>query len=167
MSEIALRLEHSVETKVSPAFAWTFRTNVANWNDPPATFALEGAFAAGARGRTMVPGREPVHWRIAAVRPGESFVIEVALDRATLTFEWRFEPLSEHRTRLTQVIVLAGENASAYAQQIEAGFGQTLRDGMNRISAEMAAAEARGPPTGPTRREALRDESQTSNGESA
>lgn len=47
MSEVALQLEHSVEADVSPAFAWSFRTDVANWNDPLAEFTLEGPFAAG------------------------------------------------------------------------------------------------------------------------
>jgi len=47
MSEIALQLECSVEAEVSPAFAWQFRTNVANWNDPPATFTLDGPFEEG------------------------------------------------------------------------------------------------------------------------
>src|SRR5689334_5041234 len=42
MSEIALQLEYSVEADVSPAFAWRFRTDVANWKDPPARFSLDG-----------------------------------------------------------------------------------------------------------------------------
>ena len=41
MDEIALQLEHSVEAEVSTAFAWTFRIDVANWNDPPAKFVHE------------------------------------------------------------------------------------------------------------------------------
>lgn len=63
------------------------------------------------------------------------------LDRATLTFEWSFDYLSEHRTKLTQHIVLTGDNAGAYAAQVEAGFGPNLPEGMRRIAAEMAAAE--------------------------
>jgi hypothetical protein len=61
------------------------------------------------------------------------------LDRATLTFEWPFDDLSETRTKLTQHIVLSGENAGMYAGQVEAGFGPNLPDGMIRIAAEMAA----------------------------
>ena len=63
------------------------------------------------------------------------------LDRATLSFEWRFDALSEHKTRLTQRIVLSGEDAPAYADQVEAGFSSTLSDGMKRIAAEMEASE--------------------------
>ena len=68
MSEIALQLEYSVEADVGPAFAWQFRTDLANWNDPPAQFALDAPFEAGSRGTTLLPGQETLHWRRA--RPG-------------------------------------------------------------------------------------------------
>jgi hypothetical protein len=141
MSEIALHLEYSVEADVSPAFAWRFRTDVANWSDPPARFALDGPFEEGSCGRTLLPGQEPLHWRIRDVLPGKSFVLELQLDRAMLTFEWRFDDLPGHRTKLTQHIVLSGDKAGAYAEQVEVGFGSNLADGMRRIAAEMAAAE--------------------------
>jgi hypothetical protein len=65
------------------------------------------------------------------------------LDRAILTFEWRFDASSAQGTRMTQKIVLAGENAAAYAEQIRAGFSPGLADGMRRIASEMAAAQRR------------------------
>ncbi len=64
------------------------------------------------------------------------------LDQAMLEFEWRFDELPGYRTKLTQEIVLSGENAPAYAAQVEAGFGLNLSAGMERIAAEMAAAES-------------------------
>ena len=106
MNPIELQLEYSVEADVSPTFAWWFRTDIANWNDPPAEFALEGPFEEGSCGTTLMPGRETLHWRVAEVRPGKSFVLEMQLDRAKLTFEWRFDALAENRTKLTQQIVL-------------------------------------------------------------
>jgi hypothetical protein len=142
MSEIALRLKFSVEAEVSPAFAWKFRTDVANWNDPPARFVFDGPFEVGSCGTTLLPGQPPLHWRIREVTPGKSFVLDMQLDQATLAFEWQFEELPARRTRLTQEIVLSGDNAQAYKAQVEAGFGPNLADGMKRIAAEMAAAEA-------------------------
>ncbi len=141
MSDIALQLEYSVEVAVSPAFAWQFRTEVSNWSDPPAQFALDGPFEVGARGTTQLPGQGILHWRIREVRHGESFVIEMQLDRAMLSFEWYFDRVSEDRTKLTQRIVLSGDNAGAYAGQVKAGFGPNLPDGMKRIAAEMVTAE--------------------------
>ena len=141
MGEIAWELEHSVEADVSPSFAWRFRTDIRNWNDPPAQFSLDGPFAAGVRGTTLVPGHEPFHWCIRDVQPGKSFLIEMQLDQATLSFLWRFEGSSERRTKVTQRIELSGSNAVAYAPQVQAGFGSNLSDGMRRIAAEMVAAE--------------------------
>jgi hypothetical protein len=81
-----------------------------------------------------------MQWRVGEVRPGEQFAIEMPLDGAMLAFEWRFEELSAQRTRMTQSIVLSGDQAAAYAPQVEAGFGPTLADGMRRIAADMEAA---------------------------
>lgn len=141
MSEIALQLRYSVEADVSPAFAWRFRTDVANWNDPPARFALDGPFEVGSCGTTLLPGQAPLHWRISKVSPAKSFVLEMQLDQAMLVFEWRFDELPGHRTKLTQEIVLSGDKARVYAAEVEAGFGPNLAAGMQRIAAEMAAAE--------------------------
>jgi hypothetical protein len=141
MCEIALQLEYSIEADVSPGFAWRFRTDVANWNNPPARFILNGPFEVGSCGTTLLPGQEPLHWRIREVVPGKSFVLELKLDRAELTFDWSFDDLPRGRTKLTQHIVLSGENAGAYAAQVEAGFGTNLPDGMRRVAAQMAAAE--------------------------
>jgi|SRR5688572_4807091 len=141
MDEIAWELEHSVEADVSPSFAWNFRTDIRNWNDPSAKFTLDGPFAAGARGTTLVPGQEPFHWCIREVRPGRSFLIEMRLDQATLCFLWRFDGLSERKTKVTQRIELSGSNAGVYVRQVQAGFGSNLSDGMQRLAAEMLAAE--------------------------
>ena|ERR1700694_202692 len=140
MSKIALQLECSVEANVPADFAWKFRTNIANWNDPPATFTMVGPFESGSHGTTLMPGQQVLHWTIRDVRRGTSFVMEMQLDGATLNFEWNFDQLPGNATRMTQRIVLFGENAGAYAAAVEAGFGANLEPGMKRIAAEMTAA---------------------------
>ena len=142
MNDVVYDVEYSVEAPVSPAFAWDWRTDVKNWDDPPAQFQLDGPFAAGSWGTTPLPGQEPLRWQIRDVRPGRSFTIEMPLDRARLSFEWRFDAVSERQTRLWQRIVLAGDNATAYAAQVRAAFGSSLAGGMNRIAAALAAAAA-------------------------
>ena len=134
MDENLRHLEHSVEVGVAVTFAWKFLTDISNWDDPPTRFTLEGPFAAGTQGTTELPGREPLRWRLVEVQEGERYTTEMQLDRAVLQFEWRFEALSERRTRLTQRILLTGENAAAYAAQVEAGFGANLSAGMQRIA---------------------------------
>ena len=137
-------LEHAIDAGVSRAFAWHFRTDLSTWNDPPAAFSLDGPFAPGSRGTTILPGQEPLHWWIRDVRPEQRFLIEIPLHAASLWIEWRFDVLSEHRTRLTQRIALSGENTSAYTEQVEKGFGATLESGMARVVKEMVDAEQRG-----------------------
>jgi hypothetical protein len=78
----ACQLEHSVEADVGPSFAWNWQTDVKNWDDPPARFQLDGPFASGSSGTTVLPGQAPLHWRIRDVQPGRSFVDAVA-DRRT------------------------------------------------------------------------------------
>jgi len=140
LGDVALQLECSVDANVSAAFAWSFRVDVTTWNDPPAKFELDGPFATGSRGTTLLPGQPPINWLIREVRAGEFFIIEMELERATLSFEWRFANLSENRTTLTQRIVLSGDNAPAYVDQVRAGFESTLSDGMTRIAAEIERA---------------------------
>src|SRR5262245_49843919 len=144
MDEVAWQLEHSVETDASCSFVWSYLTDVKNWSDPPAEFSLDGPFATGSLGTTLMPGQEPVQWRIRDVQPGQSYTLETGLDGTTLSFTWCFEAASDHRTRLTQRIVLTGNNAAAYAQQVAASFGVNLRGGMRKIAAtiSMTAAQA-------------------------
>jgi hypothetical protein len=138
LSGIALRLKCSVEADVPPSVAWHFRTDIANWDDPPAKFTLDGPFEVGTYGTTELPGQPPLRWQITKVIHGKSFVTDMPLDRAVLAFEWQFDELPGGRTKLTQEIVLSGENAAMYAPQVEAGFGSNLEAGMKRIAAEMA-----------------------------
>jgi len=140
-ANIVWQLEHSVEADVSAAFAWTWRTDIKNWIDPPAQFRLDGAFVDGAWGTTTLPGQEPIRWRLRGVRPGASFIIEMPLDGAILSFEWRFSAVSKRRTRIKQRIVLSGDNAAAYVEQVRAGFGSTLPDGMKRVADALVRAE--------------------------
>lgn len=98
-----------------------------NWDDPPAQFALDGPFAASSQGTTLLPGQEPLRWRISDVQPGQSYTLETQLERAMLSFEWCFDAVSDRRTRLTQRIVLSGDNAAAYAQEVEGSFGANLQ----------------------------------------
>jgi hypothetical protein len=139
--EIPSVLEHSVEVDVSLAFAWNYRTDITTWEDPPARFSLDGPFADGSWGTTSIPDHPLIRWQIRDVRPGRSFIVEMPLDpAAVLSFEWRFEAISANRTRMTQRIVLSGDNGAAYESIIRARFESTLADGMKRIAEVMASS---------------------------
>jgi hypothetical protein len=86
MNDVVLQLEHAVDADVSP------RTDVKNWEDPPAQFQLDGPFAKGSWGTTLLFGQLPLRGQIREVQADTSFTIEMALDRAVLSFEWRLLP---------------------------------------------------------------------------
>jgi hypothetical protein len=143
MGDIAWETVHSVDSQASLPFAWAYMTNVANWEDPPATFELDGPFAVGSRGTTRMPGQELLHWQLAQVNQLESYVLEMELDRAVITFEWRFGRLPGG-TRFSQRIVIKGANAATYVSQVAAAFGSNLAAGMSRLVSAIEQAEARG-----------------------
>src|SRR5262249_38388898 len=145
MNDIVYQVEHSVEAPVSPAFAWDWRTDVKNWDDPPAQFQLDEPFVAGSWGTTRLPGQEPLRWQIRDVRPGRSFVIEMPLDRATLSFEWRFDALSDRHTRPSPRHVLARGNPPAEAPQHPGAVGPKHPGGGSRGG---AATPGAAPPPG-------------------
>jgi Polyketide cyclase / dehydrase and lipid transport len=142
MSQAFFQCECTVETDASPAFVWNWWTDVRNWSDPPAEFTLDGPFAGGSLGNTTMPGQPQRQWVITHVGPGACATIEAALDGATMSSSWKFEAIAGGRTRITQRIELAGENAAAYRQAGEM-FRDNLSDGMNKIAEAMAAAEGR------------------------
>lgn len=117
-------------------------TNVANWDDPPAKFELEGPFRIGSRGTTRMPGQEPRHWHVQEVSPMKAYTLETALDGAAISFESRFDGLANGGTRLTQYIVLKGENAAAYVARVQAAFTSTLAADMEKIATAMERAGA-------------------------
>jgi hypothetical protein len=108
-------ITHSVEASVSPAFAWQYWTDVAN--------------------------QELLQWLIRAVTPPTAATIEISLDGAILSFEWRFVGLAQGRTLLTQRIALKGEKADMYISQVKAAFTANPPVAMNKLAAAMANAD--------------------------
>jgi len=72
----------------------------------------------------------------------KSYTLDMALDRAGMLFEWRFDELANGRTRITQLIVLNGENSAAYLAQVQSAFTSSLAAGMSKIAAAMERAAA-------------------------
>ena len=144
MSDVTWETEHVVETVASLTFAWTYMSQVTNWDDPPAQFELHGPFVTGGQGTTQMPGGPVQHWDLREVRPMESYTVAFPLDRAALSFEWRFDALPDGRTRLTQHIALKGENAPAYLADVKGMFTSGLAPGMSKIATAIDKAYAEG-----------------------
>jgi len=100
-----------------------------------------------------LPGQEPLHWLLRAVTPPNTATIDLQLEGAVLSFDWRFDPLTDQRTRLTQRIVLKGENAPTFRSQVESTFSSSLPDGMKKLARAIADAESRTKDSGGRRRQ--------------
>jgi hypothetical protein len=118
-SEPVWEFQHSVDCNTPRHFAWNHWTDIANWNDPPASFHLDGPFDVGSRLTTNLPG-QILHSIIREVVNGygtDEATIEMQLPGAILSCHWTFESLSENRTRITQRLTLSGANAEALLAQ--------------------------------------------------
>ena len=140
MSDAAWEMEYSSDTAADLAFAWAYMSDISNWDDPPATFELDGPFADGTQGTTRMPGQADRHWRLRDVVPRRRYTVEFALEGGTFLCRWVFSELPNARTRLTQRIALEGENASQYAADVEQAMGKTLGPGMERIALRIGEA---------------------------
>jgi hypothetical protein len=69
--------------------------------------------------------------------------VEIALDGAVILCNWVFTGLADNRTRLTQRIILEGEEAASYRDDVDRTFAATLAPGMNRIAIAIDQAYAR------------------------
>jgi hypothetical protein len=89
-----------------------------------------------------MPERPAISWTIREVDPGRGYTIGGGgfLENAQLQVRWRFDAVSDHKTKLTQRIELSGENAVSYIDGIRTAFEPNLEPGMGRIAGLMAQA---------------------------
>lgn len=130
------QFEHSVDCSAPRHFAWSHWTDIANWNDPPASFHLDGPFDVGARLTTSLPG-QTLHSLIREVVNGsrtDAAIIDMQLPGAILSFQWKFESLSEDRTRITQRLTLSGADAEALVAQARM-LEKSTPEGMEKLAA--------------------------------
>ena len=137
-SQPAWQFQHSVVCNAPRHFAWSYWTNVANWNDPPASFHLDGPFDVGSRLTTSMPG-ETYHSVIRDLAAGRQAIIEMQLAGATLSFHWNFETLTEERTRIPQQLALSGSNAVASVPQARM-LEQSIPHGMKKLVAAIESS---------------------------
>ena len=133
----AWTFEHSVKCGTSRHFAWTYWTDIANWNDPPAKFELDGPFAVGSRLTTILHD-QMLHSVIRYVEPGYAATIEMQLPDGVISFCWTFEDLPEKRSLVTQRLELSTARAALVAQARV--LEQTVPQGMSKLIASIEEA---------------------------
>ena len=138
-TETAWQFQHSVDCNTPRQFAWDYWTNIDNWNDPPASFHLGGPFEVGSQITTSLPGQS-FHSVIRDVIADREAIIEMQLPGAILSFHWKFENVSENRTRITQRLVLSGPNAKSFIPQVRR-FEESTPQGMKKLVAAIERAQ--------------------------
>ena len=141
INDAAWQFQHSVQCNAPRNFAWSYWTNIANWEDPPAKFALDGPFDIGSRLTTLLPS-QTFHSIIRACKAGREATIEMELPDAILSFHWQFEELPQNHTRITQRLVLSGPSANSFVAQASI-FEQTAPAGMKKLAAAIERAHHR------------------------
>jgi len=134
----AWQFQYSTDCRAPQNFAWRYWTNIANWNDPPATFRLDGPFAAGSQITTNLPD-QTLHSVIREVIPDAEAIIDLQLPDAVLTFHWTLERLADDRTRITQRLELSGANANSLLPH-SGVLEQTTPGGMKKLAAAIEQA---------------------------
>ncbi len=133
MSTTLWTFEHAAECKAPREFVWAYWTDVRNWDDPPARFELDGAFALGARLTTILPGQR-LESVVREVNDGREALIEMDFAGANVGFRWRFEEIAAQGTRMTQTIRLSGAAAEALLEQVRV-LEANAPDGMKKLIA--------------------------------
>lgn len=130
----------TVECSVPKEFAWCFWTNVSNWalDADVVSVELEGPFAVGTKGVTQSKSSGRIEWRIAELQPGRA-VLEFPGPGVLARFVFTFEDI-KGRTRITQEVSFAGDQASAYAETVGRALEIGIPDGMRRLCQAMEAA---------------------------
>lgn len=135
VGELAWEFEHAVECGVPREFAWSYWTNAANWDDPPAQFEFDGPFAVGTRIKTILP-EQTLQSVIREVNDGRAARIETEVPGAVLAFCWRFEEAGEKRTKLRQRLELSGPEAQGMVTQAKF-MEESVPAGMQKLAETM------------------------------
>lgn len=135
--------EETVEAKADPAFHFWTSLQAAASDPGVETIEIDGPFRVGAHGVTQVAGGERVSWLVSDVEACDRAAVDILLSGATVRCEWRFRARPGGGSLLTQRMSLFGPNAEAFREQVSAGFGPGMREGMLALSARIDAAAGR------------------------
>ncbi|MCB0628253.1 MAG: hypothetical protein R2824_30380 [Saprospiraceae bacterium] len=143
MSITAWQFEHSVVCNASRSFAWSFWTDVSNWERLEGAtvewIKIDGPFAAGTLGATKSPGQDPQYWKITQLDLERSATIEVTLDGAVFKNRMVLESITQEQTRIIQRMSLAGEKAAGFAEGMRM-FETSAPQGLGKLAKAIESA---------------------------
>jgi uncharacterized protein YndB with AHSA1/START domain len=139
--------ETSLETRASAEAVFEFFRDVASWpewNAGVERIELEGPFAGGTSGTMVVPGEEPLAFRLVWVGEGRGFEDETPIPDAGVVVRVRhtLDPLASGGTRITYVATVEGPAADAAGPEIGTAVTADFPEVMAALAARAEAAEA-------------------------
>ncbi len=142
-SKTVWQFEHSVECHSNKSFAWSFWTDVSNWERLEGKavewIKLDGTFAVGSSGATKTPGQDPHYWEITQLDPECSATIEMPLEGAVFHNVIRMESLGPDRTRITQLLGLTGTKALDFTEGMQM-FETSAPQGLANLAKAIGSA---------------------------
>jgi hypothetical protein len=136
--------EHSVDTQADAAAVFSMFSDVPNWpewNAGVERVDLDGPFVAGTPGSMVVPGQEPMAFRLIWVEEGWGFEDETAVPDVGVVVRVRhsLEPLDGGRTRITYRCVIDGPSADTVGPDL----GPMITGDFPEVMGALAARAAR------------------------
>lgn len=142
MENAAWKFEYTVLCRADRSQAWSFLTNVTNWERLEGAsvnwIRIYGPFAAGTYGETKMPDQIPQRWLIAEVEEGRSMMIETPVDGATLYVQTVLESPTPNETRIVRKMYLRGPKAATLAPGMKL-FEENVPQGLRKLAAAIEA----------------------------
>ncbi len=140
--------EHTGATTASADQVFGLFQDVATWpqwNAGVERMEMDGPFIAGTTGTMMVPGQDPLAFRLVWVEDGHGFEDETELQEAAVTVRVRhlLEPLPRGGTRITYRCVIDGPAVDQVGPSLGAAITSDFPDVIAALAAlaEASAAE--------------------------
>ncbi len=138
--------EHSVESQADRDAVFALFSDVATWpewNAGVERMELDGPFVADTAGTMVVPGQEPMAFRLIWVEEGRGFEDETAVPSAGVVVRVRhsLEPLSDGGTRITYRCVIDGPAAD----EVGPGLGPVITADFPEVMAALSARAEEAP----------------------
>jgi hypothetical protein len=133
--------EHTEHTAGSRRAVWALWSDVGTWPDWDAgveRVEIEGAFAAGAKGRLKPAGSPAVRFTVKSAEPERSFADESRLPLARMSFEHELADAADGGTLITHRATIRGPLTPLWRLLIGRGLERDLPETVRTLAARAA-----------------------------
>lgn len=131
-----LDVEHSAETKASPAAVWERYTDVENWSEWSAGVeeaSVDGEFEAGTKGTLKPAGLPRSPFELTEVEPERGYVTQSRLPGTAMRLEHMLEPV-DGGTRITHRVTFDGRLSFFWSRVVGRFVKRDLPASVDRLA---------------------------------